>query len=269
MIRRLFYVFCLLSFPFLSGAQADIEPPLEEIVSNYFVVDVEGAGNVKVLKENQSQWQQAIVGTRLEEGDRIAVGDDTEVVLSLKSHTLVHLDEDTEMGISQLEENQSEGFLSRLKLMTGSILSDVKKNLSESRSSFEVEAGGVICGVRGTVFEVANNGGQVQTSTDEGVVEVKTSQGSQEVRAGQTSLASGGRFPSVRASSGEIRARFQSWRLVHQRLRQRALSRKNFSKPLGLHPGGENRLGRGGSAGGGRSSAVRAAFHAPAAAGHR
>jgi hypothetical protein len=226
---------------------ADIEPSLEDILPVYFIDDIQGEGNVQILKEGDKDWQKAKIGTRLEEGDRILAGDDTEVVLSLKSETLIHLDEDTEMTVTRLAENPSDGFLSRLKLLTGSLLSDVKKNLGESRSSFEVEAGGVVCGVRGTVFEVSANGDQIETSTDEGIVQVDTSKGSQQVKAGDTCSAARGRSPSLFTSSEQTKARFQSWKHIRDRLRKNRADKgkpqPKISRPLGNPSQGESRMG--------------------------
>jgi hypothetical protein len=212
---------------------ADIEPSLGGLLPVYFITDIQGEGNAQVLPEGQSQWQKAKTGGRLEEGDRILVGDDTEVILSLKSETLVHLDEDTEMTVAQLADSPAGGFLSRLKLLTGAILSDVKKNLPESQSSFEVDAGGVVCGVRGTVFEVSTKGDQVQASTDEGVVQVATSQGSEQVKAGNSCSATKGGAPRVRSSTGETKARFQAWRTIRQRFGKKRGEKGRPNKKIG------------------------------------
>jgi hypothetical protein len=226
---------------------ADIEPSLEDILPVYFVADIQGQGNVQILREGERDWEKAKLGTRLEEGDRILVGDDTEVILSLKSETLVHLDENTEMMVARLGENPSGGFLSRLRLLTGSILSDVKKNLGESRSSFEVDAGGVVCGVRGTIFEVSADGDQIETSTDEGIVQVGTPRGSQQVKAGDSCSASPSRSPSLYASSGQTRARFQAWRDMRDRFRKKREARDKpepkISRPLGNPSREDNRMG--------------------------
>jgi ferric-dicitrate binding protein FerR (iron transport regulator) len=164
------------------------------------------------------------------------VGDDTEIVLALKGETFIHLDENSEMVVSHLEENQSGGFLSRLRLLTGAILSDVKKKLSESQSSFEVDSGGVVCAVRGTLFEVVSEGGRILTSADQGRVEVRTSQGTLQVSAGETCSASRDQAPSARPSSKAIKARFQTWRRISQRFRGQ--------KGKADHPGAP-RLGNG------------------------
>jgi hypothetical protein len=228
--RTLFFICFFLSSPLL---RADIEPSLSDLTTDYYLTEVDGAGSVQLLKGGQAQWAQAKKGERLEEGDRIRVGEDTEVILTLKTDTLVHLDEGTEIAVDQLQDNPSGGFLSRLKLFAGAVLCDVQKHLEQTGSSFEVESGGVVCGVRGTSFEVAKNGNQVQTSTSEGVVEVKSPQGTQQVKAGQTCSNFPGHSPSLRPSSPQTQARFKAWRGIREGLRHPR------SRPK---PGG-NRLG--------------------------
>jgi|GEM_PF-3134481 len=229
----------LFSFLFLliaSNASADIEPSLEDLLPVYFITDIQGLRNVQILKDGDNEWRRAKEGERLEEGDRILVGDDTEIILSLKGETWVHLDENTELWVSQLNENQTGGFLSRLKLLTGAILSDVKKDLSASNSTFELDAGGVVCGVRGTIFETSINGDNVQTATEEGLVQVTTSRGSGQVGAGNTCSASKGRSPLIHPSTEGTKTRFQTWRRIRQNLREKR-SKKSKSGA------GENRLG--------------------------
>jgi hypothetical protein len=246
LVLRLLVLFLSCLFLIHSPLSADIESSLE-LLPVYFIAVVQGEGNVQVLKEGETQWRKAGEGTRLEEGDRILAGDDTEVILSLQSETLIHLDEDTEMTVARLEGNNSDGFISRLRLLTGSLLCDVKKNLSQSGSKFEVDAGGVVCGVKGTVFEVASNSDPVRILTEEGEVQVKSAGGSRLVPAGDTCWASKGRFPSLYPSSEKTKARFQAWRDIRHKILQKqhesGLSQAKISLPIGHDPWGKYRLG--------------------------
>jgi hypothetical protein len=245
------FIFIIL-LPLLS--RADLEPSLGDIMAAYVIQDIQGAGQVKILKDGQVNWKNAKEGQVLEESDRIRVGDGTEVVLSLKSDTLIHLDEGSEVLVTELSENQTQGFLSRLKLFTGAVLSDVKKNLAETKSSFEVEAGGVVCGVRGTVFEVAKDGQNVETTTHEGVVAVKTDSGTQEVKAGNTCSASKDKIRSNHGSNSQMKARFEAWKNIRQHLDQ-----KHAQKLSRIHA---PRLGRSPTRGGnGTAGAGKAGTH--------
>ena len=246
------FIFCGLWAP---ACRADLEPSLDSLIPLYVVEDIEGSGQVKILKEGSEKWMRAKEGQGLEEGDKIQVGADTEVVLILKSETLVHLNSNTELTVTRLAENKSEGFLTRLQLWTGQVLSDVKKNLEKSNSSFEVEAGGVVCGVRGTAFEVDKNGDDVETTVHEGTVDVRAGNSTRQVQAGQNCKCSKGNFHSQRPSSASARQRFQQWKdLKEQSLQHhdRRTGRKTGNRPL--------RTTTSGSRSGGRSYGGRMGF---------
>ncbi len=221
MVPRFLLLF--LFFPLSPALRAEVEPSLEELLPVYFIAVIQGEGNVQILKEGESQWRRAEEGTRLEEGDRILSGDDTEVILTLQSKALVHLDEDTEMTVVQLEETPSNGFISRLRLLTGSVLSDMNERLPQAGSKFELEAGGVTCRLRNGVFEVASNSDPVLISTREGVVQVECARGSRPVPAGSTCWASKARSPSVYPSSRKTRTRFQAWENIRHKILQKQL----------------------------------------------
>ena len=247
MIRRHSLLFFSFLFLLVSPLRAEVEPSLEDLLPVYFIALIQGEGNVQILREGETQWRRAKEGTRLEEGDRILAGDGTEVILSLLSETLVHLDENTELTIIRLEENSSDGFVSRLRLFTGSVLCDVKKNLSHNGSKFEVDAGGIVCRVRGTVFEVDSNSDPVRVSTDEGEVRVDCARGSRPVPAGATCGASKDHSPFLYPSSGKTKARFQAWRQIRDKFLkkriERGLSQPQISLPIGRLDPNEYRLG--------------------------
>jgi hypothetical protein len=209
-------LFLLLSAAPRAG-HCDLEPSLQDLLTVYFITDIQGAGQVQVRKEGEAQWAQAKLGGRLEEGDRILVGEGTQVVLSLRNETLVHLDENSEMTVESLQENDQQGFVSRLKLWTGDLLSDVKKKLEGTHSSFEVESSGIVCGVRGTVFEVSSHGGNVQTAVHEGVVQVQAGGSSKDCRAGQTCGAAHGKFKGILKSAPECSRRYEAWKNIRER----------------------------------------------------
>jgi hypothetical protein len=223
-LSSFFLLSLLFSFP--TAGRCDLEPSLQDILTVYFITDIQGAGQVQVRKEGDSEWKQGKLGARLEEGDRILVGDETQVVLSLRKETLLHLDENSELTVENLEENDKKGFLSRLKLWTGDLLSDVKKDLEDSGSSFEVESGGVVCGVRGTVFEVSSHGGTVQTAVHEGVVHVQGGKFSQDCRSGQTCQTSHGKFQRMQKSAPGCAQRYEAWKKVRQGLRKTTPGRR-------------------------------------------
>jgi hypothetical protein len=231
---KLFLLLFLFLFPLMT--QADVEPSLGDLLPLYTIEEIQGTGDVQVSKEGKADWKNTKEGLTLEEGDHIRVGRGTEVILRLKNDTFVHMDEDSELEITRLSENESQGFLSRLKLLVGSILSDVKKNLPDTHSSFEVESGGVVCGVRGTVFEVAKTGDNVETTTHEGVVNVKSSQGTQSVKAGNSCTSSKNGGSSVHPSSAAMQARFRAWNKIRHHLAQKHAGKTGRSPKLGRSP---------------------------------
>jgi hypothetical protein len=192
--------------------------------AEYVVEDIKGA-NVQVKEENSNTWDQAQEGQVLETGDEIKVGDNSDVTLTLQSETQVHLSANSDLIVGQIEPSDNGGFLSRLQVLAGTILSDVKKNLLESHSSFEVEAGGVVCGVRGTAFEVSNNNGDVQTATHEG--EVATTVGGEDhmVSAGNVSSFHAGHFQGMRRLRPDEMNRFKRWRAFRSQVRNKRLRR--------------------------------------------
>jgi hypothetical protein len=139
---------------------------------------------------------------------------------------MFHLSENSDVKVNQLIRNPTDGFTSQLSLITGKILSEVEK-LSDSKSTFDIESGGVVCGVRGTAFEVAKDEGDVQTTTFHGAVEVQKDSNTQTVEADQHSDFSLGQgaFLPKRACTDEEKARYQSWQAKAGELRKKIAER--------------------------------------------
>lgn len=191
----------------------------------YVIEDIQGS-NVQVLEEGQSQWEPAQEGQVLESGDEIRTGAGSQANLMLQAETSIHLNEQTDMKVDQISANTDGGFLSHLKILAGMVLADVKKNLQDSHSSFEVESNGVICGVRGTAFEVnAQADGTAQVLTHEGKVEVSNGGESHMVAAGNFSSFYRGRLRSQRLLDRMETQRFQRWRAFRQ-----VLYKKHFQR---------------------------------------
>ncbi len=227
--------FLILFFSLSTRAQADIEPALKDLISVYSIEDIEGAGQVWIQKSGDSQWNSAKEGQNLEEGDSLKVGLATEVVLSLKKDTFVHVGEKSILSVQQLEEQGEDGFLTRLSLQAGVILSDVRKKLDLSGSAYEVEAGGVVCGVRGTVFEVLKEGDEVEATTHEGTVQVRNASGTQMVQAGETEHCHHGLHHSKGPCAKRALARYKAWKA----LKTRCLARR--SSPHSSHAAPKSR----------------------------
>ncbi|HUO56887.1 MAG TPA: FecR domain-containing protein [bacterium] len=181
-------------------------PPLQ-----YTLQDVHG--NVQIIPAGDSKPEQAQEEESLFAGDEILTKGGAKASLSLNSSTLVHLSENSDLKVSQLAARKKAGsFLSRLDLLTGTVLAEVEK-LRESRSLFEVTSGGVVCGVRGTAFEVQKEGSSVQTNTYHGTVEMQKNGKTRRVTDNQQGSFAFDKdtFLPTRALTPEERARYQNW----------------------------------------------------------
>ena len=239
-MRRLTLAFLILPLVLFSHAWADIEPALKDLIPLYTIENIDGAEQVWVQKSGSTNWVSAKEGNNLEEGDSIKAGSHTTVVLCLSKDTFVQVSEKTILQVKQLTEQGDMGFLTRLSLIAGHILSDVRKNLGQSGSSFEVESGGVVCGVRGTVFEVSNNMGDVEATTHEGAVELKGSNGTQTVKAGETCHCHHGQSQWKKPCSSHAMNRFATWKArkaacLARRANPHAPRHSNSSRPHTTH----------------------------------
>jgi hypothetical protein len=211
-----------LSAPLKSISQVESQNPSSESVE-YILEDIQG--NVQVLEEGATQWEQAEEGQVLESGDEIKVDNKGQATLMLQSETSVHLNGPSDLKVEQISANENGGFLSRLKVFAGLVLADVKKNLQESHSTFEVESNGVVCGVRGTAFEVNGNENTAEISTYEGKVEVGNGSESHMVTAGNFSSFDHGKFRLQRRLDRLEMQRFQKWRSFRQQVMKKRLIR--------------------------------------------
>jgi len=197
-----------------SSSQAPVEYVLEDI-----------QGDVQVLEEGSKDWEAAQEGQVVESGDEVKVGNDSEATLMMQSETAVHLSANTDMKVDRIQANNTGGFLSHIEVFAGNLLADVKKHLEESHSTFEVESSGVICGVRGTAFEVTAQNGTAQVATHEGSVEVGNGTESHMVNAGNFSEFQRGKFRLTRRLERREMERFEKWRAFRQRVLQKRLQR--------------------------------------------
>lgn len=211
------------AYPHPGLSQTSNATPASSEPVEYIIEDIQG--NVRVLEEGAKDWEAAQEGQVVESGDEVKVGDNSEATLMMQSETAVHLSADTDMKVDQIEANGTGGFLSHLEVFAGNILADVKKHLEESRSTFEVESSGVVCGVRGTAFEVSAQNGTAQVATHEGAVEVGNGAESHMVNAGNFSEFQRGKFQSTRRLDRREMDRFAKWREFRKRVFQKRFQR--------------------------------------------
>ncbi len=184
----------------------------------------DSTGEVTVLRSEQTKTTRLNVGDIVSEGDEVRVGAGGEATLFLDEDTIVHLGPKSELKVGKLQANENGGFLNRLQLLAGRVLSEVK-NLARARSSFEVESGGVICGVRGTAFEVERVGERVETATYEGEVEVKAGDALERVKKGYRYAFQKNRVHLKRRLDRTEKDRFEKWMKHHKDLREKRIKR--------------------------------------------
>ncbi len=218
------FLFFILACGFGSPLWAEEAPMAPADPVAYVVEDIQGS-QVQVLEDGAKDWAPAEEGQVLETGDEIKVGAESEATLMLQGETSVHLDENSGFKVEEVSGNGTGGFVSRLKFLAGHLLADVKKNLDESRSTFEIETNGVVCGVRGTAFELNQSGEGSDLSVQEGKVETTGKGDTRMVGAGNFSSFRLGRFLLMRRLEKREGVRFLRWREFRKKVFQKRLQR--------------------------------------------
>ena len=129
------------------------------------------SGNVQVLRLNQ-QVVQAQKDLTVFEGEKVATGDNASAVLRLFDGSEMTISPKTQFTLAALQKPSEDDKVIKFQLIIGKLLAVVKK-LTTAHSTFEIEAGGVVCGVRGTQFSMNCSGGskpQVVVEVIEGSV---------------------------------------------------------------------------------------------------
>jgi hypothetical protein len=201
----------------------------------YSIEDIKGTG--LILLVDATVPESAAEGESVQVGDALITKDNSEITLALNDNTLVHIEADTQIRVADLASNNSQGFTSRIELLMGNILSEVEK-LNESQSSFEIAAGGVVCGVRGTAFEVQKQGDNVSTSTFHGNVEMEKDGHKQSVPAFEHSTFSlkNARFSAQRDLRPSEIKRYRTWVKAKAVIQRKRAARINGGRMPQNHP---------------------------------
>jgi len=196
----------------------------------YSIEDIKGTA--LIIPAGSTIPETAEEGEAVETGDNLLTKEDSEITLALNDNTLIHIPADSQIRVVDLSPNTIHGFSSRIELILGNILSEVEK-LNESKSSFEIEAGGVVCGVRGTAFEVQNRDGNVSTSTYHGVVVMKKGAHIQTVRTNDHSTFSlkQTHFLPQRSLTLAEKKRYKVWQKTKTAVQQKRAIRMNNGVP--------------------------------------
>jgi hypothetical protein len=129
------------------------------------------SGEVYVRRgDNLLGWEFLNLDDVIYEGDIIYTEGDSEVIFGLSDMTTFHMVQDSEIIIKTMSEKES-----KLKLLGGKILTNVKKMIKDG--TLEVEMSQAIAGARGTIFVCETDNKSSNLKVLEGTVEIKDNQG--------------------------------------------------------------------------------------------
>jgi hypothetical protein len=109
---------------------------------------VKGKVTVKGVK---GKARKVKIGTKAFEGETVSVGKGGQTTFQLFDGSSLDLASNSQLVLKTLQQPSDKEKKIGFKLSFGAILAKVKKLLTPS-SSFEIESGGAVCGVRGTEF---------------------------------------------------------------------------------------------------------------------
>ncbi len=131
-------------------------------------------GDVEVILDNGKKTIAAKKDLTVIEGARIIAKTDSSAVLRLFDGSELTVSPQTEFALTKMQKPSAQDKAFKFDLFIGK-LEAVVKALTTANSSFEIEAGGVVCGVRGTRFwmECDPRIREVLLNVDEGKVAVQ------------------------------------------------------------------------------------------------
>jgi|GEM_PF-2025709 len=123
-----------------------------------FLAEVKG----EVFLVHQGDKKKADPPQKVEQDDRIITGNDGKAYLEFASGGTVEIGPKSDVAVNSLHITENT-FKAKFRIAFGKMKTIIHK-MATSSSSFEVEAGGVVAGVRGTTFEVAYDKDKNQAS---------------------------------------------------------------------------------------------------------
>ena len=129
---------------------APAAPASETIAPNHGRV-MTVIGDVQIVDDLTKNAQPAKVGDDVTEQETIKTDVSSTVVLKFFDGSQLNISASTQLQLASLKQLQGNDKVLHFKLLLGDLIAKVTK-LASSNSSFEIEGGGVVCGVRGTEF---------------------------------------------------------------------------------------------------------------------
>lgn len=151
-------------------------------------------GKVQVTSKSGDKTRIAQKDSTVVEGERILTDKDSKATLQLFDGSQLDINSNTDLALTKMQKPSSQDKILQFKLFVGNLLAKVKK-LASSKSSFEIEAGGVVCGVRGTQYAYSFDPKthNVTVHVDEGTVYLNSNGHTYLFTAGQTGIFTNGK----------------------------------------------------------------------------
>lgn len=142
------------------------------------------AGQVEVLREGETEWRFAKRDMVIYYGDMVKTGEDSVAVLGFSDMSVFRMRPESQIYVPEPTEQ------SKLKLVIGNIWINVRKMIKDG--SMEIETNQAAASVKGTRFELADNGTASAIRVESGLVAFRPKGGkaSVEVGPGQVFTAS-------------------------------------------------------------------------------
>ncbi len=143
-------------------------------------------GKVELKGQKGHKSRPARPDATVVEGQRIMTGSDGKATLKTFDGSEIQISPNTDFQLTQLQKPSAVDKVIQFKLFVGKLFASVRK-LASSKSSFEIEAGGVVCGVRGTQYSVFYDPatGKVDVVVKDGTVWTTADGKTQEFHGGQ------------------------------------------------------------------------------------
>ncbi len=114
------------------------------------------SGTVEIKSQTSHKARLAKVGDTVVQGQRVVTEKDSNAVLQFFDGSQLTIKPNTDFWLSKLEKPSDKSKVLKFKMLVGQLIARVTK-LGSSDSAFEIQAGGVVCGVRGTHFSMNFN----------------------------------------------------------------------------------------------------------------
>lgn len=147
------------------------------------------SGNVEVLFDQEQSWQPLSHETTLEAGDQILVGTASSADLVCEDGSTLHLDEETQLAIKDLEFSLAqETRISKLALLWGTVTAKAATFTGFKKNTFEIETDTVVAGVKFSSLTITSGENGTQIIPIEGAFEFSQIDGNTQINYEQNGI---------------------------------------------------------------------------------